>query len=611
MPKKYGSNVHDRLLEFNVKKGQMLQASPLHVEVSPRALIYCRVSSSKQVSDGHWLRNQEMSCRDWCARQDPPIEVDKVFIEPWISGSTVDRKEFNALLTYLKKKNKKDLFITHVIAYEHSRISRPDEPSEWLLLESKIKTLGAKVVSLDFPHLDDSTDEGILMKQLHYGLSGYERKKISRVMLNARKNRMRDWFRPFWKVPLWYQRKRISPREYHDVIDEIKWPIIKQGLEMYAKDILLSDADLWRFRNDKWLKSNAIGAKKLQRTFIEKTMQLHKIIFYSGHILYPDRWITTPIPWKHPWLISLETAYAIIEKQQRLCWNTYKRQSYSKKLSDEHPLRWVVTCGHCKRKFSSRNTSKYRDVDGVRIKKLYPYYGCNNRDCPDKSNVPKKKLEIDFFNLLDSLKLPEGKEKLIKVIIDGFVERKKQEVPTIQRTYRDQIANLKKRQHEIEEMIPKLSNFKLAKKLESERSEIDRELEKKEEEIHNQSNRNDRADTVLKKCCLLFKNPAELRKKGNPNLRKLLLVVRFSDNLIYTKNGWLQTGDKAIITDLFKDIWDGDFPSSEQGGQTPNSTFTQLDRIYSILQTKESVICAIWELLDHLWLLANIHDSFP
>lgn len=50
---------------------------------------------------------------------------------------------------------------------------------------------------------------------------------------------------------------------------------------MYANDMLLRDADLWRYWNDNNLVSNVKGVKKLQRTFIEKVMQLHRIMYYA------------------------------------------------------------------------------------------------------------------------------------------------------------------------------------------------------------------------------------------------------------------------------------------------------------------------------------------
>lgn len=45
-------------------------------------------------------------------------------------------------------------------------------------------------------------------------------------------------------------------------------------------------------------------------------------------------------------------------------------------MSKEHPLRGVFTCTGCKRKYSSRITTKYINKGTERFKKEYPYYGC-------------------------------------------------------------------------------------------------------------------------------------------------------------------------------------------------------------------------------------------
>jgi len=71
------------------------------------------------------------------------------------------------------------------------------------------------------------------------------------------------------------------------------------------------------------------------------------------------------------------------------------------KMTNEHPLRGVVACPYCERKFTSWNTSKYRIKNDKRIKKLYPYYGCANPNCKKRVNLGKSKLENSFYKLLE------------------------------------------------------------------------------------------------------------------------------------------------------------------------------------------------------------------
>jgi len=75
-------------------------------------------------------------------------------------------------------------------------------------------------------------------------------------------------------------------------------------------------------------------------------------------------------------------------------------------MSDEHPLRGVVQCPTCNRKYTSWITKKYKVKNGERTMKEYPYYGCQNNTCQQRINVPKAKLESDFDDLLKQLKIP-------------------------------------------------------------------------------------------------------------------------------------------------------------------------------------------------------------
>jgi len=60
----------------------------------------------------------------------------------------------------MKQQSKSKNKITHFIVSESSRINRPKEDvGESFAMERKVKACGVKVVTLDLPTLDDSTDE--------------------------------------------------------------------------------------------------------------------------------------------------------------------------------------------------------------------------------------------------------------------------------------------------------------------------------------------------------------------------------------------------------------------------------------------------------------------
>lgn len=545
----------ETIMKFDIKKWSFIKKQKVNNNpIEQRAVIYCRVSSKKQVTEWNGLDSQKRKCTDWCWMQNPPIIVDKVFLEGWVSWAKKERKALRELLNHLKDKNKKYAKITHLIVSEASRISRPDNLSEALTIEAEIESYWVKIIKLDSPTLDNWTDEGQLLNQIQYVIAWYERKKIARRASDWRRNRLLNGFRPFPSPPLWYIRDRISVKDYQDLIDEDKWPLIKKGLEMYANNVILTDADLWRFWNKNGLLTNTKWATKLQRTFIEKTMQLHRILFYAWYIIFPERWVDEPIEGQQEWLISLSTAHKIIKKQQWRKTSTNKVQSGSNRMSDAHPMRWVITCLWCKRKFTSRNTSKKIWPEWNKKKVLYPYYWCNNRDCKMRVNVNKEKLEKEFIDFLEKMKLPIWVLKLIEVIFKKSWEENKKTKQSQLRIKRNKIKAHKKRQSEIEEVLPRTQNIKLYQKLEEEWATLDAKIEIIQDELENNTFTEVRQKALLQKVQHLFEDPLAIRELGNQTMRWLLITVRFGDNLTYTKKEWLQTSWSGTLYAIFSSL---------------------------------------------------------
>lgn len=65
------------------------------------ALIYCRVSSLKQMREGHGLSSQETRCREYAALKG--YEVFDVYQDEGVSGSLINRPGMHALLAATRK----------------------------------------------------------------------------------------------------------------------------------------------------------------------------------------------------------------------------------------------------------------------------------------------------------------------------------------------------------------------------------------------------------------------------------------------------------------------------------------------------------------------------
>ena len=83
------------------------------------AVIYCRVSSSKQVREGHGLDGQESRCRNYAKSNGR--EIVKVFREEGVSGGLSERPAFFDMLNFIKEQKRRQFI---VIIDDLSRLAR-------------------------------------------------------------------------------------------------------------------------------------------------------------------------------------------------------------------------------------------------------------------------------------------------------------------------------------------------------------------------------------------------------------------------------------------------------------------------------------------------------
>src|SRR3954465_11416879 len=72
---------------------RMMYDSRAHM---PQAIVYCRVSSDRQVKEGHGLEGQEMRCRRYAEALG--YEVVAVFRDEGVSGGIIDREGMQEML---------------------------------------------------------------------------------------------------------------------------------------------------------------------------------------------------------------------------------------------------------------------------------------------------------------------------------------------------------------------------------------------------------------------------------------------------------------------------------------------------------------------------------
>jgi DNA invertase Pin-like site-specific DNA recombinase len=133
-----------------------------------QAIIYLRVSTTGQVTDGVSLDAQESKARAWCELND--YEVKAVYTDAGISGkSTANREGLQNALDSVKKENA-------LVVYSLSRLARSTKDT--IQISETLNAKGVDLVSLS-EKIDTTTAAGKMVFRMLAVLSEFERDQVS------------------------------------------------------------------------------------------------------------------------------------------------------------------------------------------------------------------------------------------------------------------------------------------------------------------------------------------------------------------------------------------------------------------------------------------------
>ncbi|MGI6103183.1 MAG: recombinase family protein [Patescibacteria group bacterium] len=346
-----------------------------------KALIYCRVSSERQVNEGHGLESQEHRCRAYA--ESLGLTVEYIFREEGVSGGLFDRPAMKSLIGYLDKNWQNKYF---VIFDDLKRFARDVEVH--MRLKSELIGREAKLRCLNY-NIDDSA-EGEFVETIFAAQNELERKQNQRQVCQKMKARIE---RGYWcfAQPAGYSYRNDKEHGKLLVPERAITDVIAEGITAFSEDRLVSQTDLLHFFKAKEL--HVLLGRKPERINYKYLDCLLRQPLYAGLIVHKP-WGITKRKGKYEAIISEETYNKIQHKLER----PERKPRDTDKL--EFPLRRVVSCASCSEKMTgsvSRGRSKY-----------YAHYTCNNTACAaTKKNIPAKTLEDAYVQLLESIKVDE------------------------------------------------------------------------------------------------------------------------------------------------------------------------------------------------------------
>jgi len=471
-----------------------------------KAVIYCRVSSEKQVKEGNGLDSQEHRCREYATSLG--LEVEKVFRDEGISGGLFDRPALKSLINYLDNhwQNK-----YCVIFDDLKRFARDVEVH--IRLKSELKAREAKLCCLNY-NFDDSA-EGEFVETIFAAQNQLERKQNRRQVCQKMKSRVE---RGYWCFcpPSGYEYQK--DKEHGKIIVPIKpiADILTEGLIGFAENRLLEQVDFLNFLKAK--NFHVLLGKNIKRLTFEYIKGLLIQPLYAGLIEHVD-WGISRRQGQHKAIISEE----VFEKIQ----NKLKRpERKPRDLDDpEFTLRRIVDCSVCGMKMTgsvSKGKSKY-----------YAHYTCNNKDCSaNPKNITPEKMEKDYVELLEGIAVEPEVLGLAKLVATRIWEQKTKDDGNSRAIKEAERVELEKEIFDYISLIPKTKSDSVRVRYETKIEEIDKRIKEiqKEPETKKTPELNEALDLTLK----LLGTPAETWKNSDKPTKIMLHGMIFAENPRYS-----------------------------------------------------------------------------
>jgi len=508
-----------------------------------RALIYCRVSSDRQATEGHGLDGQEQRCREYASRQG--YVVEKVFRDSFSGGGDfMNRPAMSQLIEYLDK-NPSIRFA--VIFDDLKRFAR--DTQFHIKLRMALKVRDAKPECLNFNFED--TAEGEFVETIFAAQGQLERKQNTRQVIQKMKARLESGYWTFGSKK-GYTMIKDPLHGKLAVPHKTEAPLLKYALESFSTGVFVRKIDAC-----KYLVENGFWGKQSPEKYIDKFSIILRDPFYSGSIEYPE-WEVERRKGHHKAIISLDT-YEINQRRT-------KSQGLSKRIrvdvSDDFPLRGLHVCGECN-----------KPLTGAWVKgrsKKYPYYYCQNKNCEQNGKMIRKKdMEDAFTSLLKKQILGGGVDVLVQKVFSGVWQEEAGDIRKLE--------DLKQRKRqELEVKISELTDLIIAAKSDAVKRAYEGKLEEVVIEFEgigavdiDLSDTSVPYQTALNKATGLLKSPYKIWSSVDVLEKHRLYFFIFEEKLAYSKKTGYRTDNLPCAVRLFEEFACVNSHDVEMGGIEP------------------------------------------
>ncbi len=204
--------------------------------VKSEAVIYTRVSGSQQ-EDNTSLDSQKIQCTQYATRLN--LDIKEYFGGTYESAKTDDRKQFQKMISYVKKKR-----IAFIIVYSIDRFSRAGASA--ITIVEELKKIGINVLSVTQP-VDVETSTGMFFQNLNLLFSKYDNdQRRDKTIMGMRQRLLNGYW--MGKAPLGYKNAR-DQNNVPIIIKDEKATIIKNIFLWKVNEGLTNTQIIERLKN--------------------------------------------------------------------------------------------------------------------------------------------------------------------------------------------------------------------------------------------------------------------------------------------------------------------------------------------------------------------------
>ena len=364
------------------------------------ALIYNRVSSQQQETDGSGLNSQEHRCIVYSENKGYIVEKENIFHDTFSGGGDFMRRPaMRQLLAHIDKNPQRK----YVVVFDDLKRFARDTKFH-IELRSAFNVRKVKVECLNFNF--EETPEGNFVETILAAQNQLEREQNQRQVIQKQRSRMEAGYWAFHS-PLGYTMQKVAGFSGKVAVPNAIAPVLKEALEGYASFRFMYLADVVRFLRLHGL----FPGRYHDDRYVSTVSSILKNPFYAGYIEYP-KWEIEKTKGVHKPLIREDIYHKNLAR--------LTKPALVKKLRcDENPefeFRGLVACIHCSRPFTGAFSS------GRKIR--YPYYLCQTPGClMYKKSAPRKNVHDDFKTIMNQLEPePEVMEEFAALFEEAWNE---------------------------------------------------------------------------------------------------------------------------------------------------------------------------------------------